>query len=232
MIARGLPLQESRALLHTWFPSEKIPQMNFPAGALTPSIHDSKYDNSKTQATDRVPETWGSNTPWQYDVPFQTALTPEPALRFRYSLPSPPLSPFAPPPPSAPNFAYKAYESTHSVFDEGTVPQDGRYPVPNNSRLDPGSYYDSALSRMDGQLGASLSRCRTGVVNQSLESQGMQSPFPYVSPNPPKCEGSPGYSSGHFPSGERDLVDTELILDSRTDSSSGEDRTGQTVNEG
>jgi hypothetical protein len=193
-------------------PSEKTAQMNFPARALTPSRNDSEYDNSNNQATDPVPETWGSNTPWQYSVPFQTALTPEPGPRFQYSLPSPPPSPFAPPPPSAPNFAYRPHEYMHAVSPRGTESQDDRY-LNVNSRLNPGSYYDSALVSMDGQLGASLSRRRTGSVNQPLEAQGMQSSSPYVNPNPPQCVGPSGYSSGYFPSGGDDVADSEVLQD-------------------
>lgn len=175
--------------------------MDFPARALTPSRNDSEYDNSNTQATDRVPETWGSNTPWQYDVPFQTALTPEPAPRFQYSLPSPPPSPFAPPETLASNAAYKPHEYMQAVFPGRAKLQDGHYLAVNN-RLNPGSYCDSALASTDGQLGASLSRRRPGIVKQPLESQGMQSLSPYVNPNPPQYQGPSGYSSRYFPAGE------------------------------
>jgi hypothetical protein len=223
-MTRAFPPQESSSHLRTssCSPPKKTEQMNFPDRALTPSRNDSEYDNSNTQATDRVPETWGSNTPWQYDVPFQTALTPEPAPRFRYSLPSPPPSPFA---PLVPTFAYSHYEPTHAVFPNGNEPQDSRYFAINN-RLDAtapptGSYYDPGLARMDGQLSASLSRRRPGDVNQPLEAQGMQDLSLCVDPNPPKREGPSGYSSGDFPSGEAAVADSEVFQNLGNDSSSG-----------
>lgn len=214
--------RKNSPLLAYSFPSEKTAQMNFPARALTPSRNDSEYDyNSNDQATDRVPETWGSNTPWQYNDPFQTALTPEPGPRFQYSLPSPPPSPFAPPPPSAPNFAYRPHEYTHAVSPPGTGSQDDHY-LAVNSRSNPGPYYDSALASMDGRLGASLSRRRTGSVNKPLEAQGIQSSSLYVKPNPPQCVGPSGYSSGYFPSGGDGVADSEALQDLGNPSSSGD----------
>ena len=208
------------------FSSEKTAQMDFPARALTPSRNDSEYDNPDNQATDRVPETWGSNTPWQFNVPFQTALTPEPGPRFQYSLPSPPPSPFALPLPSAPNFAHRPHEYTHAVSPRETESQDSRY-LAVNSRLNPGSYYDSALVSMDGQLGASLSRRRTGSVDKPLEAQGMQCPSSFVNPNSPQCVGPSGYSSGYFPLGGDDVADSEVAQDLGNAYSSG-DRKRQT----
>lgn len=87
-----------------------------------------------------------------------------------------------------------------AVFPGGTKLQDGHYLAVNN-RLNLESYCDSALASTDGQLGASLSRRRPGVVKQPLESQ-MQSLSPHVNPNPPQYQGPSRYSSRYFPSGE------------------------------
>ena len=98
----------------------------------------------------------------------------------------------------------------HAVSPQGTESQEGRY-LNVNSRLNPVSYYDSALVSMDGQLGASLSRRRTGSVNQPLEAQEMQNLSPYVNPTPPQRVGPSGYSSGYFPCGGDEVADSEVL---------------------